>query len=93
MRVILLLHPGCEMRFREIRCDGFTNPINSWLVPSLPRQAQASRMGSPIYCLDRHVVLPCQVGKIKHACGEPSTVALGEEKCQEEDLVTADELP
>ena len=33
-----LCYPGCEMRFREIRCDGFRNSINSWGTTASPKR-------------------------------------------------------
>ena len=43
-----LCYPGCEMRFREIRCDGFRNSTNSWLDHSFPKEGQEQRRSSPV---------------------------------------------
>lgn len=60
-------HAGCEMSFREIRCDGFRNPANSQLTHSFPEEVQEQTMVSAIDCLDRSFVLPCKERKRNHA--------------------------
>lgn len=50
-------------------------------------------MGSPTYCLGRSLIVAGKGRKTNRAHGEPGTFCLGGEKCEEEDLVTADRRP
>ena len=73
----LLYHPGCEMRFRQTRCDGFRNPTNSWSTAAQKRHR--SREWVLPYIVQTDFALPGKVRKTHHALREPGTIYLGEE--------------